>query len=274
MTAKMLTIVVPIDFTSTTENALKFAIEMASGHPSKVVLLHIIHDHKERISASQQLHTLIDRYKNDNTEIESRVVAGKVLSDMGIIAESIGANLIVMGTHNSSMFTKIFGSKALEVTKNSKIPLILLQEGAHYGKITKMGLTIDLHRESTQVVKAALPLCKLFNTKLLLFGQRFDDEVLMSKIQVNLRISHDYLLNNGVDAEIVLLPEKKYTSNLITYCKEHQIDLLAVTYYEDNFRIFSDNLVEVLSVNELKIPVLTFDGEDVASGSQYGFITQ
>lgn len=274
MTATSLTYVVPIDFTSTTENALKFTLEMASNHQVKIVLLHIIDDHKQKALATQQMLKLIDENKNDKTELEFRIVTGKVLSDIGIIAESIGANLIVMGTHNATMFTKIFGSRALEVTKNSKIPLILLQEGASYGRIKTMALTIDLHRESTQVVKAALPICKLFDAELMLVGQRFDDESFMAKIQVNLRISHDYLLNNGVESEIVLLPEKRYTANLIQFCKEKHIDLLAVTYYEDNFRIFSDNLVHTLSQNHMKIPVLTFDGEDVASGSQFGFITQ
>lgn len=274
MTTNMLTFLVPIDFTSSTENALKFTIEMATGHTSRIVLLHIVHDHKQRSAASQQLHALLDRYKNDSIQLESRVVTGKVLTDIGIIAESIGTNLIVMGTHGGNMLSKIFGSRALEVTKNSKIPLILLQDGANYGKIKTLGLTIDLHRESTQVVKAALPICKIFNTKLFLFGQHFDDDALMAKIHVNLHVSKEYLLSNGVDAEVVLLPEKRYTDNLIAYCKDNNVDLLAVTYYEDNFHIFSDNLVQVLSTNELKIPVLTFDGEDVASGSQYGFITQ
>lgn len=274
MATKPLTYVVPIDFTSSTENALKFALEVASGHEAQLILLHIISDYKDRIGATQRLNELIRLNQHDKVTMEARVVTGKVLSDIGMIAESLDAQLIVMGTHGLSMLGKIFGSKALEVVKHSKVPLILLQEGSKFHEINSIAMTIDLSRESIQVVKAASSLSKLLNAKVTLIGQHYNDAIFMKKIDVNLRVANDYLLQHGVETKIELLSEVHFIENLIQYCKENNVDMIAATYYEETFSLFSTKLIDTLANNALKIPVLTFDGEDTSSGTPFGFITQ
>ena len=91
---------------------------------------------------------------------------------------------------------------------------------------------------------------------------------------MNLRVAKSYLQDNGLSPEIHLLDSTNFEENLIEYCREVNADLLAATYYQDMFSIFSKNLVQSLAENELAIPVMTFDGEDTSSGSQFGFITQ
>jgi nucleotide-binding universal stress UspA family protein len=274
MASKFTTYVVPIDFTSTTENALRFALDISQGQNAHIILLHIVSQPVERIAAQQQLHQMIEKYATPENHLEYRVVTGKVLSDIGIIAESIDAKLIVMGTHDITIMGKIFGSKALEVVKNSKVPLILIQDGSNASSIKHIAMTIDLQRESIQVVKTAATIGKLFRSKVTLVGQRFEDSLLQKKIEINTKIATDYLRQHGLETTISMLPESHFETELIQFCKENGVDLLAATYYEETFRLFSSNLVSSLSHNELKIPVMTFDGEDTSSGSQFGFITQ
>ncbi|MDF3028174.1 MAG: UspA protein [Fluviicola sp.] len=265
---------VPIDFTPVTENALVFALDAAKYNKGDIVLLHIIAHSKERIAAEKNLRDLAAKYQNPDVKISTRVVIGKVLRDIGIIADSIGIELIIMGTHSTSIWQKIFGSPALSVVSNSNVPIILTQEDTSFHKIKSIVMTVDLARESVQVVKYASKIAKVFNSKMYLVGQRYSDEGFMQKIEVNLHVANGYLLDHGLATTIHLLDSNNFEKNLIEYCREVNADLLAATHYQDMFSLFSTNLVQSLAENELAIPVMTFDGEDTSSGAQFGFITQ
>lgn len=265
---------VPIDFTPVTENALVFALDAAKYNKGEVILLHIISHTKERIAAEKNLRDLAAKYQNPEVAISTRVVIGKVLRDIGIIADSLGVQLIIMGTHSTSIWQKIFGSPALSVVTNSHVPIILTQQDASFHKIKSIVMTIDLARESVQVVKYASRIAQIFNSKMFLVAQRFSDEGFMKKIEVNLHVANGYLQDHGLPATIHLLDENHFEKHLIEYCAEVKADLLAATCYQDMFSIFSTNLIQSLAENELAIPVMTFDGEDTSSGAQFGFITQ
>lgn len=265
---------VPIDFTPVTENALVFALDAAKYNKGNIVLLHIISHSNERLVAESKLRDLIQKHKVDDVVIEIRVVVGKVLKDIGIIAESIGVELIVMGTHGTSIWQKIFGSPAMSVVSNSKVPIVLTQEDTTFEKIKTIVMTINLSKESIQVVKHAAKIARIFKSTIILVGQRYSDKGFMKKIEVNLTVATNYLQQAGLDANIHLLDEAGFEKQLIDYCKIVNADLLAATYYQDSFQFFSNNLVQVLAENKLGIPVITFDGEDTSTGSQFGFITQ
>lgn len=265
---------VPIDFTPVTENALVFALDAAKYNKGDIVLLHIISHSNERIAAEKNLRDLATKYQNPEVVISTRVVIGKVLRDIGIIADSIGVQLIIMGTHSTSVWQKIFGSPALSVISNSNVPIILTQLDTSFHKIKSIVMTVDLAKESVQVVQYASKVAQVFNSKLYLVGQRYSDEGFMQKIEVNLRVANGYLQEQGLPATIHLLDSTNFEKNLIEYCREVKADLLAATHYQDMFSIFSTNLIQSLAENELAIPVMTFDGEDTSSGAQFGFITQ
>lgn len=265
---------VPIDFTPVTENALVFALDAAKYNHGDIVLLHIISHAKERISAEKSLRDLAAKYQSPEVKISTRVVIGKVLRDIGLIADSIGVQLVIMGTHSSSAWQKIFGSPAMSVVSNSNVPIVLTQKDTSFHRIKSIVMTVDLARESVQVVKYASQVAKVFNSKIYLVGQRYSDEIFMKKIEVNLKVANGYLKDHGLETTIHLLDESNFEKNLIEYCREVKADLLAATYYQDMFTIFSNSLIQTLAQNELSIPVMTLDGEDTSSGSQFGFITQ
>ena len=265
---------VPIDFTPETENALVFAIDSVKYNKGGIVLLHIIQSPNERIAAELQLKELANKHRTPEVEIETRVVIGKVLKDMGVIADSLGVQAIIMGTHSTSIWQKVFGSPALSVISNSNVPIIMTQADTSFHKIKTIVMTIDLEKESVQVVKYAARVAKVFHSKVYVVGQHYTDETLKNKIDVNIRLVNDYLQQHELPSTVHLLNKNNFSKELLEYCEEVNADLLAVTYYKEDFHVFSTNLVQSLAENPLKIPVMTFDGEDTSSGAQFGFITQ
>lgn len=267
-------LLIPIDFTEVTEKALAFAVDMAKYHKTSIVLLHIISDPNDRIAAEQKLELLIKKYDNNEIEMDKRVVIGKVLTDIGVIADSIGVDLIIMGTHSTNIWQKIFGSPAMSVVSNSDVPIILIQKESEFSKIKNIVMTLDLAKESTQVVRYAAKIAKLFNSKIYLVAQKYNDELLMQKININLRLANNYLLEEGLNTEVELIEDTKYEKSLLDFCKTVNADLLATTYYQETFHMFSANLVQELSQNSLGLPVMTLNGEDTSLGTSFGFITQ
>ncbi len=264
---------VPINFSETTLNAFNFAIQISKSNDDRFTLLHVIKHEKERIIAKQKLDHIISESSISEDKISGKIIVGKFLNDIGKIAESLEASLIVMGTHGSVGLQKVFGSNAMKVVSNSKTPLLIVQENSVFQRIKKIILTIDLEKESIQVVKYAAKIGELFNAEICLVGGLHADEMLKRKVDTNILLCKKHLNDCGIKYSVKLLETKNFENNLIAFCRTHQADMLAATYYLETFQVFSEKFVQSLSTNSLNIPLLTIDNESISSGSQYSFLS-
>jgi hypothetical protein len=148
-------------------------------------------------------------------EVDTKIIEGNVLEDIGKIAESIECDLIVMGTHGERGMQKVFGSYALKVVQSSNIPLVIVQEETAYHHVDAIAMTIDLEKESVQVVKAAALLAKQFGAKIHLVGGRQDDSFLKTKVNTNMHLCKEYLRAEQVDHAFHLLERMKTSSNFV-----------------------------------------------------------
>jgi len=75
-----------------------------------------------------------------------------------------------MGTRGANGMQKLFGSNALKIVSNSAAPFIVTQSKTSIENINKIAMTIDLARESIQVVKYATSIAKDFNSEIVLIA--------------------------------------------------------------------------------------------------------
>ena len=268
-------LLIPIDFTPATENALLYAKQVADRIENELVLLHITESDKkaEMAAAEDKLKALINKHAADfEGGITFKVASGKVLRDIGKIADELEAAFVIMGAHNTSKLEKVFGSNAIHVIARSKTPYIVVQEKTNYRPITKIAMTIDLEKESIQVVKTAVKICQYFKAELILIGGKHTDPNFKQKVMTNMRVAIGHLKEHGVKSSVELLDRKSFLKDLMKYCKDEQVAMLAATYYPDTFQVFSQKFVQSLISNELGIPVLTVDAEAVGSASSISFI--
>lgn len=150
-------ILVPIDFSLTSENALKAAIHIAEQHKAKLYLLHIIEpgilmfaqdgslifditsdsidkEHEHR------LEKLYDRFKSKGYwEVESVVKHGEVTPLIVQTAEEIEADLLVMGSHGTeTSLDDLLGTNAYSVVKRAKCPVLTIPTHYHWEGIHKV----------------------------------------------------------------------------------------------------------------------------------------
>ena len=267
-------LLVPIDFEETTKKALNYAVKIAQDFDYEVHLLHLLDSENERSSVKNKMNQLIDQFDSSTQDIlKPHILQGKIDKDISKTAETIEASFIIMGTHKNKRLSKVFGSKAIKVVSESKTPFIIIQEDGSLGNINKIAMTIDLEKESVQIVKAATELSKIFGSEIILVGGDHTDPSLKSKVAVNVTTTRRLLAKNGIKSSVELLERKNFLENFIDYCASNGIDLIAATYYPDTFTVFSSKFVQKLMENEAGIPVLTLDSQAVTKGTQYSFMS-
>src|SRR5678816_2217797 len=105
-------ILVPIDFTEVTENALRYAIGLGDTLPVRhIILFHVVSSEKDAPVAQANLNKLIDKYKaQSHAALESSILPGNIFDKIGKAAVDQDAALIIMGTHGIKGMQHIIGS--------------------------------------------------------------------------------------------------------------------------------------------------------------------
>ena len=127
-------IMVPTDGSKFASKAEDVAIEMAKKFDSKVVAVHIIDDkliypfevlEEEGKSILKKVH---EKGEKKEVKVDEVLIVGSPTRDMKKIAEKVGADIIVIGTHGKTGLEKlIMGSVAESTLKTVKIPVLLLK---------------------------------------------------------------------------------------------------------------------------------------------------
>jgi len=266
-------ILVPIDFKAATINALDYSCQLAAKSGYDVFALHIIKSEKDRENAEEKMTALLQSLTNYSAiSIESQVIVGTIYEGIPKMAEETNAVFVVMGTNGTNGLQKMFGSKAISVVTESKAPFLMIQESTRYHDIKKIALTIDLDKESIQIVRKAAELGSQFGAEVILIGGDHSDPEFIRRVKINVKMARTHLTEKGIKNSVVLLERKKFSENLLTYCKEEKIGIVAATFYNNTINIFSEKFVQQLLENEFGIPVLTLDSTSVSSSASHSIV--
>jgi nucleotide-binding universal stress UspA family protein len=185
----MKTILVPVDFSKCSNNAAKYAVQVADKAKSKLILLHSYHipltmaevpqvadlSSEIKTEAHEEIRKLAVSLQNGHPDvvIETVVIAGFAHDAIIAEAQKNKADFIIMGTRGKhGLLDEVFGSVTSGVIAHSKIPVLAVPEGSKFKGITKIALSVDLYPNAH---KNAL-------TPLVTFAQTFDAEVLLYHI--------------------------------------------------------------------------------------------
>ena len=257
---RFMKILVHLDFTPITENALKYAIGLTDILSVKtIVLFHVVASEKDSPEAIYTLNQLIEQYKGQTTAmLESHVKPGNIFDQIGGTAEELQAQLIVMGTHGIKGMQQFIGSRAMKVITHSKTPYIVVQKLA-YKQIKKMLVPVDFTKEIKQLLPLVERLNEKFKASLVLVKQTSKDEFIQNKIDYNMNYFKTFLK----DSEIPFKEAGTYSSSskykeVLELSKKSEADLIVTTIDPDTG--IADYIMGVeeqkIVANELQIPVL------------------
>ena len=253
-------ILVPIDFTPVTENALKYSIGLTGTlDVSEIILFHVVSSEKDSAAAFEKLGNLIEKYKNQSkAKIDRLVKPGNIFDRIGSTAAEIDAALIVMATHGIKGMQRILGSHAMKVITHSDTAYIVVQQNP-YVQIKKILVPVDYTHE----VKQILPLLQSLNDKFKgtfhLITEEAKDDFIKNKIRNNLMYFKSFFDENKIPFVEAgsYIASSKY-KDVLKHANTLGADLIVTTIDpETNITDYIMGVEEQkLVANELQIPVL------------------
>jgi len=136
------TILVPVDFSMASERALRYAISLARGDATTVVVLHVYNvpvynfpdgailaspDLATRLSdaAQRQLDNMMDMFADSGVKLQAQLREGVARDEILNAAKDFSADMIVLGTHGRSGIRRaLLGSVADRVIRMSEVPVL------------------------------------------------------------------------------------------------------------------------------------------------------
>jgi nucleotide-binding universal stress UspA family protein len=205
-------LLVPIDFTPVTENALRYAIQLPTAQ--EIILFHVVSSAGETKGSTGKLEELSSKYASTfSGKIECHVTVGNIFDHIGEEALNNKCDLIIMGTHGVKGMQHLVGSRAMRVITNSKTPYIVVQNNP-YEAVKRILVPVDFTKEGKQVLPILVSIAQLFGATLSLLPQKTGrDEFIRNKVDNNLSYFKSVFETNRCQFELLsseFTYEKRY----------------------------------------------------------------
>lgn len=267
-------ILVPTDFTQVVDYAIDHAVKLARTMEAEVWLLHMVPDLDEQEAVQRRLDAEAGRAKaiDADVPIHTLMREGKVYAGIGVAAQEIGAELIIMGTHGMRGMQFITGSRALRVITSSSVPFIVVQErGLRTGGYRNIVVPMDLQRETRQKLGMVAGMAAYFKGTAHVLVPKETDEFLHKKLQDNIRFAEKFFQERGIamTAEVADADSSDFVEAVLEKAKQTDADLIAVMNMAGSniFGTLGIPYEEEMITNEALIPVMILNPANNTAGT-------
>ncbi|MBJ7428485.1 MAG: universal stress protein [Candidatus Methylacidiphilales bacterium] len=242
---------VPVDFSEISLNALEHAAQTAKHFDNDLVILSIVEENlltslfsnneekeaQAREKTLPELEKLADQIKAKyGVSCKTEVRVGRIYKTIVETAVEFGCDCIIMGTHGASGFTRIVGSNAGKVINYSTIPVIVVKSNKQTNAYKNIVFPLDLSVESKQKVKMAIHLGKSYKSTIHILYNKVSDEFLNNKMIANLHQVENIFIENGIEFTIKEVDESSsdFADETLKFAEYSQADLIMImTQSED-----------------------------------------
>lgn len=235
-------IVVGIDFSDNSFNAMEHAILIAQKANMSVTMVWVDHldyskeifniDPSHRLDVvAKQFNKLLEKYKGCCNDIDFIVRKGKVYSEICDVADELKAYMIVVGTHGLSGFEEFWsGSNANRIVSASDIPVLTIRGG---NDISQNLERIVLPLNSTKVTREKIPitaeLAQYFNAEVHILGlQTSSHSDIRFRIKAYAAQAEDYFKEKNVKFVSTFIDSNQITDDTLEYAKKIKANLIVI----------------------------------------------
>lgn len=243
----MSTILVPIDFSETAENALEYAIHLANYISADIKLLHVdsiplvnneFQDlsyaiNKSREEYNELLKEKALQIKKSNIllgDVSYQAESGDLKTTIGIYISEKDIDLIVMGVtgHETALGKALFGSNAVSVSRESNVPVFITPKNYQFKPIKNIAYAC----EYDEAIKEHTGLIQIKNFASL-FGAQVSvlhvipDSHLINEKEAALDLFIEKKLEH-VDHRTFILSNNSVSTALLNFIEAHDIDAIII----------------------------------------------
>ncbi|MCJ7468637.1 MAG: universal stress protein [Maribacter sp.] len=268
-------IIVPIDFSEQSENALKVAAALAKKHGSEILALHMLELNQAMLTSSEGFHPeqtvflLKMAEKRFNEFLDKPYLKGltitpiikhfKVFSEVNEVAEQHNAELIVMGSHGSDGLKEIFvGSNAEKVVRNAEVPVLVIKNEIPNFKVDRLVFASDFKLENLLAFQKAKAFADMLSAKLdLVFINTPGDNFLSTTDAYD--TINTFLRKANVAYEVEIFNDYSIERGILNYSENCKADAIGIpTHGRKGLSHFFIGSIGEDVANHSKIPVVTF----------------
>jgi nucleotide-binding universal stress UspA family protein len=277
------TILVGIDFSDCSLNALEHALSIAQKAEANLMLIWVNKpDNTKNLyelegdeilqKAQKQLSEMVKKYQPRLTTgtIDFVTRKGKVYVELVAVAEELDVFLIVIGTHGSSGFEEFWiGSNANRIVSATERPVITIRGGVDIARsINTIVMPIDSTLESRQKVPITALIAKYFEATIhVLVTQITSVEDVRERVMDYAKQVETYLTENEVKYVIEEIEVDNVTDNTIEYATSVGANLISIMDEQEKAasNIWLGPYAQQM-VNHSPIPVLVVHAKDYIAG--------
>jgi nucleotide-binding universal stress UspA family protein len=243
----MKTILVPVDFSDTSTNALAFALQLFKSSPLEVTVLHIYGVESTALlmrnidgvlekDAKQNINELLNGVRNDypNVHFKTKIVKSDAVSTIVSMGNSGKYDFIVMGTKGASGLKEVFiGSIAGGVIAKTTAPVIVIPADYSFRPLKKIVFAVSNNPLSDdKIIEPVRTLAKMHKSKLKILHIADKktpqvEKVLKAIEELNPEVEYtfgtgdtnkdlnDYLLKNSSDLVCLIRSKKGFFDQLL-----------------------------------------------------------
>jgi nucleotide-binding universal stress UspA family protein len=273
----MKNIIVPVNFSTHSENALKAAVHIAKQHQATVTIVHMISFQEANLSkekksedsqyfielTQKRFDKFLDKDYLKEVTVQTVVQNYKVFSELNQLAKEHRGDLIVMCSHGSSGIQNVFiGSNTKKVVRTSNIPILVIKGEKEFTP-HKGVLACDFKLESKEVFIKAMQLFKTLQIEVSLLYVNLPARSFKSTNQIYDQIAG--FSNTLTQAykfspeEVTILSDFSVKSGVFHFAEKQQADIIGIpTYARKGLSHFLSGSIGEAMVNHSSLPVITF----------------
>lgn len=267
-------ILVPIDFSTDSINALEHAIIIANKVEASIRLIHVvksknfeapfvINEFTSTLSNSIDdfMKRILEKYeKKVKGGMDFKIREGKIYREICNQAKYDDAYLIVMGTHGVSGFEeKVIGSNAYRVVVNAPCPIITIRQ--KYKPVTpkKIVLPIDMSKDTRKKIPFVTEYALTFGAEIHILGvSDVNSTDIKKKLSLYSNQVEEYLTEKNIKVKKDIMMNKDITESIIQYAEKNEANLIAIMTEQVNRIAFWLGPAAQEIVNHSPIPVISF----------------
>ncbi len=238
------TILVGVDFSECSLNALSHAVTIAEKSKFDIVMVWVNKLANERdivsrdndlivYGAKQHFEELIKKYSPvlGDANISYIIKEGRVYDAIQAVCEEIKPILVVIGTHGISGFSERWvGSNAYRMTLILDEPIITIRNAVNVDTtISKILLPIDSTAETRQKLLLTALLAKYFNAKIhVLAVYTSDYKSIKARVDSYVKQVVNYLESNEIEYSVDNIRTTELADDIIRYAGEIGANLISI----------------------------------------------
>lgn len=177
-------LLIPTDFSPVADNALKYAMDMATQYQLDITLAHIVQLSATDVANVVYVDVMQDMEKHAEEKMLDKIIAlraeyphlnfdfkvkdGLFLDCLEEICNEVRPVAVLMGiTGSGEGIDKLIGSNAIIAMDNLSFPLIVVPKNAYFSSVNKLCFACDLKNVATSTPLLAIKVfAKLFNAEI------------------------------------------------------------------------------------------------------------